>query len=440
MRTGSLRARVALVTLGILAAVLVAVVTAVTLAYRSSLQDDLRSRLVSAGEAVRSAGSADAAKGLIPGLALEGIATSIQRGPTPLPPGKNAGQKAPVKPGGSITSRGSLLLLDETLPDGTRVTFSSSSAQITRSVLRLLFVELIVAMAALAVSVVLVLRGTKSALRPLAEVNETATRIAAGDRAVRLRPERTDTEPGSMAAAFDQMVDALDAALEHAESAETAMRRFLADASHELRTPVASLQASAETLLREQPDRPLKDELEAALARQAARLGRLIDDLLSLARLEDADRLPDETVDLDQLARTAVAEARERMPELRIDLDARDARTRGDANGLQRALRNLLDNAVTAAAPDGHVDVAVRAGEDDAEIRVSDDGPGIPEADRERIFERFVRLDPAQPGGTGLGLAIAQLIARRHGGDLTCDHVPSGSSFTLRLPADRSGR
>jgi two-component system, OmpR family, sensor kinase len=346
----------------------------------------------------------------------------------------------PVKPGNSITSRGSLLLLDETLPDGTRVTFSSSSAQITRSVLRLLFVELVAALAALAVSVVLVLRGTRSALRPLAEVNETATRIAAGDRALRLRPERTDTELGSMAAAFDQMVDALDAALEHAESAETAMRRFLADASHELRTPVASLQASAETLLREQPDRPQKDELEAALARQAARLGRLIDDLLSLARLEDADGLPDESVDLDELARAAVAEARQRAPELRIDLDAHDARTRGDAGGLQRALRNLLDNAVTAAAPDGHVDVAVRAGADDAEITVSDDGPGIPETDRERIFERFVRLDQARPGGSGLGLAIAQRIARRHGGDLTCDRVPSGSSFTLRLPADGSGR
>ncbi len=240
MSTGSLRARVTLFTVSLLVAVLVVVVTAVTLAYRSSLQNDLRSRLNAAGTAVRQAGTGQAAKVLVQGLALEGIATEIHSGAPPVPAGKGQpGQKAPIKPGTSITSRGSLLVLEETLPDGTRVTFSSSSAQITDSVLRLLVVELIVALAALALAVVVLLRGTRSALRPLTQVNETATRIAAGDRELRLRPGRTDTELGSMAAAFDEMVDALEAALEKAEDAETAMRRFLADASHELRTPVA---------------------------------------------------------------------------------------------------------------------------------------------------------------------------------------------------------
>ncbi len=434
MSTGSLRTRVTLFTLSLLVAVLVVVVTAVTLAYRSSLENDLRSRLTAAGAAVQQAGTGQAAKVLVQGLALEGIATEIERGPAPLPAGKRQpGQKAPIKPGTSITSRGSLLVLEQTLPDGTRVTFSSSSAQITHSVLRLLVVELIVALVALVLAVAVLLRGTRSALRPLTQVNETATRIAAGDRELRLRPGRTDTELGSMAAAFDEMVDALEAALEKAEDAETAMRRFLADASHELRTPVASLQATAETLLREQPGRPQRDELEASLARQADRLGRLIGDLLSLARLEDADRLPDETVDLAQLAHAAVDEARRRSPGLKVTLDAHAAHTRGDAGGIQRALRNLLDNA--AAAASGHVDVAVWTGTHDAELRVVDDGPGIPEADRERIFERFVRLNHAQTPGTGLGLAIAQRIARRHGGDLTCDAVPDGSSFTLRLPS-----
>ncbi len=436
MSTGSLRARVTLFTLSLLVVVLIVVVTAVTLAYRSSLQNDLRGRLASAGAAVRQAGTGQAAKVLVQGLALEGIATQIERGAAPLPAGKGQpGQKAPIKPGTSITSRGSLLMLEETLSDGTRVTFSSSSAQITHSVLRLLVVELVVALSAFALAVIVLLRGTGRALRPLARVNETATRIAAGDRELRLRPERTDTELGGMAAAFDEMVDALEAALEKAEDAETAMRRFLADASHELRTPVASLQAGAETLLREQPGRPRRDELEADLARQADRLGRLIGDLLSLARLEDADRLPDETVDLARLAEAAADEARRRSPGLTVTLDAREAHTRGDANGIQRALRNLLDNAVTAAAPDGHIGVAVRTGEREAEIRVVDDGPGIPEADRERIFERFVRLDHARAPGTGLGLAIAQRIARRHGGDLTCDAVPDGAAFTLRLPS-----
>ena len=434
MNTGSLRARVTYVMLALLVGVLIAVVTAVTLVYRSSLQSDLRSRLSSAGAAVQQAGTGVAAKALVQGLALEGIATNIENAQL-LPPGKgNPGQTAPIKAGASITSKGSLLVLAEVLPDGTRVTFSSSSAQITHSVVRLLIVELIVVLVALGLAVVVLLRGTKSALEPLARVNETATRIAGGDRALRLRPARTDTELGSMAAAFDQMVDALEAALAKAEGAESAMRRFLADASHELRTPVASLQASAETLLREQPARPQRDELEAALARQAARLGRLIDDLLSLARLEDADNARAELVDLAQLTHAAVDEARQRSPGLEIALDVHDAHTHGDASGLQRALTNLLDNAATAAGPNGHIDVAVMTTNLETAIRVADDGPGIPEADRERIFDRFVRLNHEQSLGTGLGLEIARRIARQHRGDVTCDSVQTGAAFTLRLP------
>ena len=435
MNTGSIRTRVTLVTLSLLVIVLAIVVTAVTLAYRSSLQSDLRGQLTAAGTAVRRAGSADAAKALVRGLALEGIATNISRAGEPLPPGKGAPGLVPIKPGTSITSAASLLVLDEVLPDGTRVTFSASSSRVSRAVTRLLIVELVVAALALLVAALLLLRGTRTVLRPLEQVSETAARIAAGDRELRLHPSRTDTELGAMAAAFDQMVDALEAAVTKAQSTESAMRRFLADASHELRTPIAALQASVETLLREQPERPGRDGLEAALARDVSRLGRLVDDLLSLTRLEGEDRIPDQSVDLAELAEQAVEQARLVAPRPTILIHGHEAKVRGDAGGLLRVLRNLLDNAIAAVPPTGHIEMTVDRSGDYVEVHATDDGPGIPDEDRERVFERFVRLSPSQKPGTGLGLAIARHIARQHGGDLTCNQAQQGASFTLRLPA-----
>jgi two-component system, OmpR family, sensor kinase len=280
MKTGSLRARVILSTLAVLAVVLAGVVTAVTLAYRAKLNGDLHTRLARAGASVERAGSAAQAKRLLPGLALEGIAIHI----TP-PPATAKPPSTPAKPA-TIQARGSLLVLDEVLPDETKLSFSASRTSIDDAVNNLLLIELLVAAAALALATLLVLQSTRTALRPLSSVIETARRIARGDSNLRLDPSRTDTELGSLAQAFDQMVDALERAIEEARASDAATRRFLADASHELRTPIAALQASIETLLREQPERPESDRLEAAVARESERLGRLVDDLLGLARLE----------------------------------------------------------------------------------------------------------------------------------------------------------
>jgi signal transduction histidine kinase len=429
MKTGSLRARVILTTLALLAIVLAAVVTAVTLAYRAKLDGDLHSRLAKAGAAVERAGSAAAAKRLLPGLALEGIAIRIKP-----PAGTGAPATAPAKTGSTIQTRGSLLVLDEVLPDGTKVSFSASRANIDHAVTNLLLVELLVAAAALVLATLLVVQGTRTALRPLSAVIETATRIARGDLKLRLEPSRTDTELGGLAAAFDQMVDALEAAIEDARDSDAATRRFLADASHELRTPVAALQASVETLLREQPERPERDRLEAAVARDSERLGRLVNDLLGFARLEaHPTRTP---VDLATIARPLVEDARTRSPRAKISLNADvDATVRGDPDALERVLRNLIDNALAAIQPTGRIDVRLRRLNGYVQASVADDGPGVPEHQRQRIFERFVRLDPSKPGH-GLGLAIAQRIAHQHDGDLTCDPTPKGASFSLRLPAE----
>jgi two-component system, OmpR family, sensor kinase len=424
MKTGSLRARVILTTLTLLAIVLAAVVTAVTLAYRAKLDGDLRSRLTHAGAAVERAGSAADAKRLLPGLALEGIAIRFARAPA----------TRPAKTGSTIQTRGSLLVLGEVLRDGMHVSFSASRSNIDHAVTNLLLVELLVAAAALALATFLVLQGTRTALRPLSAVIETATRIAQGDMKLRLEPSRTDTELGNLAAAFDQMVDALEAAVEEARASDAATRRFLADASHELRTPVAALQASVETLLREQPERPERDRLEAAVARDSERLGRLVNDLLGLARLEAHPTRV--LVDLATIARPLIEDAHARAPHATITLNAdNDTAVRGDPDALGRVLRNLIDNALAAIPRTGRIDVQLQRRNGYVQARVADDGPGVPEHERQRIFERFVRLDPSKPGH-GLGLAIARRIAHQHHGDLTCDPTSNGASFTLRLPAE----
>jgi two-component system OmpR family sensor kinase len=430
MKTGSLRARVIITTLALLAIVLAGVVTAVTLAYRAKLDGDLHSRLTKAGAAVERAGSAGLAKRLLPGLALEGIAISIKP-----PAGAKATATAPTKTGSTIRVRGSLLILDEILPDSTKVSFSASRASIDHAVTNLLLVELLVAAAALVLAALLVLQGTRTALRPLSAVIETATGIAQGDSKLRLDPSRTDTELGSLAQAFDRMVDALETAVEEARASEAATRRFLADASHELRTPIAAVQASVETLLREQPERPERDRLEAAIARNSERLGRLVNDLLGLARLEaHPTRTP---TDLATIARPLVEHAQARAPHATITLNAdTNATVNGDPDALERVLHNLIDNALAAIQPTGRIDVQLRRLNGYVQAHVVDDGPGVPEHQRQRIFERFVRLDPSKPGH-GLGLAIARRIAQQHDGDLTCAPLPTGASFTLRLPAGR---
>jgi signal transduction histidine kinase len=416
-------------TLAVLAIVLAAVVTAVTLAYRARLDGDLRTRLRHAGSAVERGGSVGHIKPLVAGLALEGIATRIKPA---VGTGTSAPGSAETRP--SIHTHGSLFVLDEGLPDGSRVSFSASRSSIDHAVTNLLIVELLVAAGALALATVLVLQATRTALRPLSDVSETATRIAHGDTQLRLEPSRTDTELGSLAAAFDQMVDALEEAIEEARASDAATRRFLADASHELRTPVAALQASVETLLREQPERPDRDRLEAAVARDSERLGRLVDDLLGLARLEAHPTRA--LVDLAAIARPLVEDAKERAPHAAITLDAvGDTTLRGDPDAIERVLRNLIDNALTAIRPAGRIDVQLRRRNGYTEALVTDDGPGVPEHEHQRIFERFVRLDPTKPGH-GLGLAIARRIAQQHDGDLTCDARPSGASFTLRLPTN----
>jgi two-component system OmpR family sensor kinase len=265
-----------------------------------------------------------------------------------------------------------------------------------------------------------------------------ARSITRGDRGRRLAPTRTDTELGRTAAAFDDMLDALEGAERQARWSEARTRQFVADAAHELRTPLAGVQAVAEAAVAPGLDADERDRLHVLLLRESHRAGRLVDDLLALARIDAGIELRREPVELRALADTEAERVRLRAPGRAIEVAGGPVTVTGDPVRLAQVLANLLDNALRHAA--ATVSVTVGPG---GRVQVSDDGPGVPPADRERIFDRLVRLDEsraAHDGGAGLGLAIARGIARAHGGDLVC--LPAshggdarGATFRLSLPA-----
>jgi two-component system, OmpR family, sensor kinase len=223
--------------------------------------------------------------------------------------------------------------------------------------------------------------------------------------------------------------------------AEARMRRFLADASHELRTPIAGLQASAETLLRTSPGRAAREELVLRILREAHRAGRLVDDLLAMTRLEQGIPLAVRQFDLVPLAAAAVDVTRELAPGVSVELHAPDrSRLCGDPQRIGQILDNVLANARHATPDGGRIAVRVTNQAAGVQVEVTDTGPGVPAADRERVFERFTRLGdggyPDGAGGNGLGLAIARGIATAHAGTLSCaEPAGGGARFVLWLPS-----
>jgi len=221
--------------------------------------------------------------------------------------------------------------------------------------------------------------------------------------------------------------------------AELRMRRLLADASHELRTPIAGIQASAETLLRTSISRAAREDLILQILREGHRAGRLIDDLLAITRMEQGSPLAREPFDLVALTTAAVELTQELAPTVAVQLTApSQVHVHGDPQRIRQILDNLLSNARHATSDGGQITVQVMDNGDKIQVEVTDTGPGIPRSDRERIFDRFTRLDGTYPQGTsgnGLGLAIARSIATAHSGTLTCvDPAGSGARFQLRLP------
>ncbi|MGN3959694.1 MULTISPECIES: ATP-binding protein [unclassified Streptomyces] len=267
---------------------------------------------------------------------------------------------------------------------------------------------------------------TRRALRPVEGIRrEMAAITASEDLARRVPVPGTHDEVARLASTTNETLAALESSVER-------QRRFVADASHELRSPIASLRTQLEVAAAH----PELLDLDGAVE-DTVRLQRLAADLLLLARLDAGERPADGRVDLAALAREA-AGGRAGVS-VRVGDEGRVG-VAGSRGQLGRVLANLLDNAQRHAR--SAVEVSVRRDGDAAVVAVADDGEGVPAADRERIFERFVRLDAARSrddGGAGLGLAIARDVAVRHGGTLTVHDAPAGGAlFELRLPGARA--
>ncbi|MFG3264047.1 sensor histidine kinase [Streptomyces bobili] len=261
---------------------------------------------------------------------------------------------------------------------------------------------------------------TRRALRPVEGIRrEMAAITASADLARRVPEPDSHDEVARLARTTNETLAALEAAVER-------QRRFVADASHELRSPIASLRTQLEV----GAAHPELLDVPGAVE-DTVRLQNLAADLLLLARLDAGERPAEARVDMAALAREEAA------GRVRVSVDAEPADVSGSRGQLRRVLANLLDNAQRHARE--AVTVTVRREGGRAVVAVADDGDGVPEADRERVFERFVRLDAARSrddGGAGLGLAIARDVAERHGGTLTVRGTPEGGAlFELRLPA-----
>ena len=451
MKTGSLRRRVAVSALGLLVLVLVGLGILVNALLANALRSDLRARLedragyaallLEQGVSGQTLADKLAGGGVYPTFTTTGGHFVGRPGGPPFGGPGGPGGPAPrpaVAPTVSYSESDGQLTATVKFSTGT-LTLQTSEGDLDRTLSELRRIELLAGTGTIGIAGGLLFVLVNGAMRPLTRMTELARRIRDGARGGRLRPRSPGTDLGRTAAAFDEMLDALESAERQAQQAELRMRGFLADASHDLRTPLAGVIAGAEQVLRNPGSRPEREARLVAVVRQARRAGRLVDDLLLMTRLDGVDEpalTHTHLLDLATVAGNEVEAARLRHPELRIvgPGGTEPLTVMADPDRLPRLLSNLLDNAAQSGA--SHITVTGTRTRDSVILRLNDNGPGIPEADRERIFERFVRLDTSRSGdGAGLGLPISRAIARAHGGDLTCVAFASGACFELALPA-----
>jgi signal transduction histidine kinase len=266
------------------------------------------------------------------------------------------------------------------------------------------------------------------ALQPVERIRARVSSVTSGKLDERIPVPPADDEVGRLAVTMNDMLDRL-------ESGQTAQRRFVSDASHELRSPLSTIIAALE-LADGRPEFLDQAVIDESLLPEAHRMRRLVQDLLLLARADEhTDVHVAIDVDLDDIVYTEADRVRA-ITGLRVATEISHVRVSGDPRALARLVRNLVDNAVRHAHSDIRLECAQVAAR--GQIVVADDGPGIPVAERRRIFDRFVRLDSPrtrESGGAGLGLSIVAQIADAHHGTVTVGESSSGGArFVVRLP------
>jgi two-component system OmpR family sensor kinase len=282
----------------------------------------------------------------------------------------------------------------------------------------------------------------KIGMRPLENVERTAEQIASGDLSARLPDTKPNTEVGRLVTSLNTMLTRIEESFTARSESEGRLRRFVADASHELRTPLTAIRGFAE-LHRQGAVKEGSEtkDLIARIERESVRMSSLVEDLLTLARLDQGPKMEIKPVNLTEVISDAVASARAAGPDHPITFEESDEIfALGDSNRIHQVVANLLANARVHTPAGTAIKVAISQGEKEVLVSVSDNGPGLSDNDREKIFERFYRVDASRQrsngaDGSGLGLSIVDAVMRAHGGHVSVDSkLGNGATFTLHFP------
>ncbi len=278
-------------------------------------------------------------------------------------------------------------------------------------------------------------------LKPLLEVEVIAAAIANGDLSARLPELKASTEVGRLTKSLNTMLGRIEESFAQKNASESKLRRFVADASHELRTPLTAIRGFAELHRQGAVSGEEKTkELVGRIEKESIRMGSLVEDLLLLARMDEARPQALEPVELTHLIEECVASARAAGPDHSISVTApEELYILGDSKRIHQALGNLLANARTHTPSGTTIAVLAQCSDSEITVSVKDNGPGLSESDQERIFERFFRVDPSRARhageGSGLGLSIVDAVMKAHGGTVTVESKSgAGSTFTLHFP------
>ena len=282
----------------------------------------------------------------------------------------------------------------------------------------------------------------KVGLRPLATVEATAERIAEGDLTARLPDFKPNTEVGRLVSALNTMLGRIEGSFAARLESESKLRRFVADASHELRTPITAIRGFAELHRQGAVSGEEKTkELIGRIEDESKRMSSLVEDLLLLARLDQSREMKSEPVNISQLVLEAVESARAAGPnhEVKYEKSTEDIYALGDTLRIHQVVANLLANARTHTPAGTKIDVSVNQSESGVHVRVADNGPGLSQADQAKIFERFYRADTSRVRndgeGAGLGLSIVDSVMRAHAGNVSVEsELGKGAAFTLFFP------
>ncbi len=324
---------------------------------------------------------------------------------------------------------------------GARLLVAVPLSEVNDTLNRLLLIEVAVGAVTLAGLALLALWLVRLGLRPLERMGATADAIAGGDLSHRVADDDPRTEVGRLGRTLNAMLARIEESFAERRASEDRLRRFVADASHELQTPLTSVRGYAELFRRGGADDPA--DLETIMRRieaESARMGVLVDDLLLLARLDQGRPLDLRAVDLAAIAAELSADARVVEPDRPITVrGGSPVMVQGDDLRLRQVVGNLLGNARAHTPPGAPVTVTTARRDGEAVLEVADTGPGLSPEHAGRVFERFFRADPSRArasGGSGLGLSIVAAIAEAHGGRAEVESTPgAGATFRLVLPA-----